>query len=317
MSNYQSIFVFGSNLKGYHGAGSAQHARLHYGAIMGQGEGLQGNSYAIPTKDENMNVLPLEVIAQHVQKFYDFVRSYTKEMRLQEKTVSFNVVRVGCGYAGYTDEQMAPLFRNEPQNVYLDHRWYDVLYRQPILDMKGKLFSWHKPELPIMYLDVDGVILRSPRSIEENEERRKMHPRLFVGVGAEDAKEFILWALDRFEVRWMTAWTSRGWMHPRDAEYLSEAIGLPAEVFTTQIFNPLSWGWTRPYEKDTKPDKYQGIDFEDPRPFIWLEDGIGETNHEVMEKFARPDQKYRFVDSQHNPTELKTIMQEYADGKLL
>ncbi len=106
-----NIYVFGSNLVGKHGAGSALHARNYYGAQLGEGIGRTGNSYAIPTKDENLKTLSLEKIKPHVDVFYDYARAHW--------WLSFNVVAIGCGLAGYKPEEVAPLFINPPENVNL------------------------------------------------------------------------------------------------------------------------------------------------------------------------------------------------------
>ncbi|XUM19810.1 A1S_2505 family phage non-structural protein [Bradyrhizobium oligotrophicum S58] len=71
------IFVFGSNLAGRHGKGAALHARQHYGAVYGQGEGIQGDSFAIPTKDAQLRTLPLDTIAEHVAKFIDYASEHS------------------------------------------------------------------------------------------------------------------------------------------------------------------------------------------------------------------------------------------------
>lgn len=113
------IFVFGSNLAGIHGAGSAQHARVHYGAVYGIGVGPQGRSYAIPTKDQNFNVMDLDHIQLYVWQFLDYARMCTDR--------TFNVVAIGCGLAGYTPQQIAPMFFNAPQNVKLPQEFVDVL----------------------------------------------------------------------------------------------------------------------------------------------------------------------------------------------
>jgi hypothetical protein len=105
------IFVFGSNLAGRHGAGAALYARKHHGAIYGIGEGLQGNSYAIPTKDRNIKTLPLDAIEKSVEKFLNFARDH---MELQ-----FQVTAIGCGLAGYKHQQIAPFFKNCPSNCDL------------------------------------------------------------------------------------------------------------------------------------------------------------------------------------------------------
>jgi hypothetical protein len=99
----EAIFVFGSNLAGRHGAGAALWAWRNCGAIYGQGEGLQGDSYAIPTKDEWLLTLPLERISNHVEKFKQFAREHPE--------LQFSVTPVGCGLAGYSPDDIAPLFR--------------------------------------------------------------------------------------------------------------------------------------------------------------------------------------------------------------
>lgn len=103
-----TIFVFGSNLAGRHGAGSAKEAVKNWGAIYGQGIGRQGNSYAIPTKDEKLKVLPLDVIHGHIA---DFLCYAEVNPRLQ-----FEIVDIGCGLAGYDVEDIADLFIDVPDN---------------------------------------------------------------------------------------------------------------------------------------------------------------------------------------------------------
>ncbi|WP_205617365.1 A1S_2505 family phage non-structural protein [Pelomicrobium methylotrophicum] len=104
------VFVFGSNLAGRHGAGAAAEAFDRFGARRGVGEGYMGepprHCYAIPTKDERLAVLSLDKIAAAVGRFVEFAAS-RPELR-------FFVTRVGCGLAGYRDEQIAPLFAGAP-----------------------------------------------------------------------------------------------------------------------------------------------------------------------------------------------------------
>lgn len=114
-----TIFTFGSNLAGRHGKGSALKALLHYGAVYGQGEGLQGRSYAIPTKDRDLKPLPLADIAASVERFLDFARSKPR--------LTFNVVAIGCGLAGFTPGQIAPMFAGAPDNVILPAAFQQVL----------------------------------------------------------------------------------------------------------------------------------------------------------------------------------------------
>jgi len=98
------IFVFGSNLAGRHGAGAALYARKNHGAIYGQGVGLQGNSYAIPTKDEHIKTLPYERIEGYVR---DFIRFACKHPEL-----IFNVTPIGTGLARIPVAVMKRMFIN-------------------------------------------------------------------------------------------------------------------------------------------------------------------------------------------------------------
>lgn len=102
------IFVFGSNLDGHHYGGAARIAEEKFGAIFGQGIGLQGQSYAIPTMQGGV-----ETIAPYVNEFIEFAKSNPDQF--------FYVTRIGCGIAGFTDEEIAPLFKNarELKNVCL------------------------------------------------------------------------------------------------------------------------------------------------------------------------------------------------------
>ena len=109
------IFVFGSNLAGRHGAGSAHHAVAYWGAIYGRGVGMQGSSYAIPTKDEMLRTLSLDTIRKYVDEFIAFATAHHDS--------TFVVVRIGCGLAGYSDEDIAPMFKNAPSNCQLPRGW--------------------------------------------------------------------------------------------------------------------------------------------------------------------------------------------------
>jgi hypothetical protein len=114
------IFVFGSNfLAGRHGAGAAYTARMQHGAIYGQGDGRQGNSFAIPTKDHYLITLPLELIDDYVKKFLNYARANTAE--------TFQITRIGCGLAGYKDHQIAPMFKDAPPNCKLPKEWKEIL----------------------------------------------------------------------------------------------------------------------------------------------------------------------------------------------
>jgi hypothetical protein len=123
----EAIFVFGSNLSGRHGRGAALSAREHHGAVSGKGVGLQGTSYAIPTKDHALRAIPLDQIAHYVRRFIEFAKEHSE--------LTFEVTRVGCGLAGYSDKQMAPLFMGAPKNCRLPEEWKPFL--QPVKEKNG------------------------------------------------------------------------------------------------------------------------------------------------------------------------------------
>lgn len=109
------IFVFGSNLAGRHGKGAALFARQERGAVYGVGVGLTGNAYAIPTKDAHLDTLPLDVVHGHVDTFLSYACAHPD--------LAFEVTRIGCGLAGYTDAQIAPMFAGAPSNCLLPREW--------------------------------------------------------------------------------------------------------------------------------------------------------------------------------------------------
>ena len=110
------IFVFGSNLAGMHGGGAARIARLHFGAVMGKGVGLQGQSYAIPTMQGGV-----ETIRPYVEEFIIFAH--------QHPDLHFLVTPIGCGIAGFEAEDIAPLFEKakEMKNISLPESFWEVI----------------------------------------------------------------------------------------------------------------------------------------------------------------------------------------------
>lgn len=112
------IFVFGSNLAGMHGGGAARVARQRFGAVPGVGVGLQGQSYAIPTMQGGV-----DTIRPYVDQFIAFARTHPE--------LQFLVTRIGCGIAGFRDEEIAPLFAAalEMDNVTLPESFVRCLTR--------------------------------------------------------------------------------------------------------------------------------------------------------------------------------------------
>lgn len=109
------IFVFGSNLRGVHGAGAARYALEHEGAVMYKGTGHHGNSYALPTKDYSIQTLPLDDVQAFVEMFLQYAE--------MNPDLDFKVTRVGCGLAGFKDSDIAPMFEACPDNCYFDSAW--------------------------------------------------------------------------------------------------------------------------------------------------------------------------------------------------
>ena len=108
------IFVFGSNLAGMHGGGAARVAADLFGAVWGQGVGLQGQSYAIPTMQGGV-----KTIKPYVDEFIAFAKEHQE--------LKFLVTRIGCGIAGFSDEEIAPLFveARNLTNVWLPQSFWN------------------------------------------------------------------------------------------------------------------------------------------------------------------------------------------------
>lgn len=114
------IFVFGSNLQGAHGRGAARMAFEHFGAVWGKGVGFYGQTYAIPTMQGGV-----ETIKPYVENFLQFAQMHGE--------LDFLVTEMGCGIAGFTPKDIAPLFfraiDDEIRNVYLPESFY-IVYEQ-------------------------------------------------------------------------------------------------------------------------------------------------------------------------------------------
>jgi hypothetical protein len=118
------VFVFGSNVAGRHGAGAAKTA-MKFGAKYGQGFGLQGKTFAIPTVNASIsNKLSLDKIQRYVDDFVIFAKWNTD--------LIFLVTEIGCGLAGWTIKDIAPLFKNsiELENVYLPKKFWRILIKE-------------------------------------------------------------------------------------------------------------------------------------------------------------------------------------------
>lgn len=104
-------FVFGSNKNGHHEGGAARTALQKFGAIYGQGFGLQGQSYAIPTLDENMKKVPLEEIGEYLKLLTVFAADFPEKI--------FFLTPIGTGIAGYSMEDLESVLPELPSNIIL------------------------------------------------------------------------------------------------------------------------------------------------------------------------------------------------------
>ena len=140
------IFVFGSNLAGAHGGGAARLAYNRFGAVWGQGVGLQGQCYAIPTMQGGV-----ETVRPYVDEFVAFA--------VKHPEYRFLVTRIGCGIAGFKEEQIAPLFKKalDVENIILPQEFVELL--QPTEKVATK-DSWHIEPMPEQHvvLDLDATI---------------------------------------------------------------------------------------------------------------------------------------------------------------
>ena len=113
-----AVFTFGSNEGGIHGRGAALHALVHHGAVHGQGagwQGIEGRSYAIPTKDRRFRTLPLPAIRLYVEDFLKAASQFPDDV--------FYVTAIGTGLAKIPHEQIAPMFADAPLNCILPKEW--------------------------------------------------------------------------------------------------------------------------------------------------------------------------------------------------
>lgn len=120
-----TLFVFGSNESGVHGSGAAKLAREAYGAKLGQGFGLCGQTFAIPTKDWSIDTLPLNIIRFYVERFIVFANNPYFNW-------NYYVTKIGCGLAGYDAKDIAPMFSSVRNNirVWLPEDFIEIIDNQ-------------------------------------------------------------------------------------------------------------------------------------------------------------------------------------------
>ena len=119
------IFCFGSNTKGRHGKGSAKLA-MKWGAKYGQGFGIQGQTFAIPTMTGHFQKLSLEKIKDYCKRFISYAAEHPG--------LKFYVTEIGCGLAKFDAKDIAPFFAgcDKMSNVYLPKNFWRVLQHTEI-----------------------------------------------------------------------------------------------------------------------------------------------------------------------------------------
>ena len=167
-----TIFVFGSNPEGRHGAGAAKIAREQFGAIYGQGEGLQGNAYALPTKDlrvkknNSLRSIPPEQIIESIKKLYETARQNPNK---QFKIAYRNTDKASLN--GYTGLEMIDMFLKAgsiPSNIVFSKEWVDT-GKFNLSDEAKEDFSYTEGYLPLW----QEWAKQNPELIEELREKSK------------------------------------------------------------------------------------------------------------------------------------------------
>lgn len=189
------IFVFGSNLAGSHGGGAARLAYNRFGAVWGLGTGIQGQSYAIPTMHGGV-----ETIKPYVDDFIRFAK--------ENDGLTFLVTRIGCGIAGFRDDEIAPLFKEalNIDNVILPKEFVECLMRNHISEPIGNEITWDSNEFLATYRPLmqkaskgDRVAYYKVKELRSQEYRNTIE---IVNQGfymTEDGKRVTFPALTRME----------------------------------------------------------------------------------------------------------------------
>ena len=163
----QTVWVFGSNLAGIHGAGAALIAHRKFYAKWNKGQGWVGLfAYAIPTKGYDVQTtLPLSAIESHAMVF--------ERMTYQNPSLKFFVTRIGCGLAGYKDEDIAPMFKDcNPDNVSFPEQWAQYLEPQvaPLMKKRGsneEFLAFIRGETKSLFADIESSIREEIKSNQD------------------------------------------------------------------------------------------------------------------------------------------------------
>ena len=148
------ILVFGCHELGKHYSGYAQTALHHFGAVLGQGEGRQGQAYGIPTIAENGQILDLKAIENYIKNF--------KKYAEQHPHLQFMMTEIGCGFAKYRVDQIAPLFLNAPKNIHFPFSFMTFLEKLYEFTVEDITQVWKSDEHYLELPQDFGIIARLP-----------------------------------------------------------------------------------------------------------------------------------------------------------
>lgn len=196
-----TVFVFGSNLAGWHGAGAALDARNEWGARPGVGIGRTGRAYALPTKDEQLQPLSLERIRAEVARFL--------LCAVEDHGSEFLVTRVGCGLAGYTEDQIAPMFRAAPDNCILPSGWREIADRSVQKFRQAVVRNGAHPWTGEPGWDVLRVVVRSDQTEEDIDDyvdraSEEGNWRLFIrGTMGADQRGLVFYKPHSYSGQWV------------------------------------------------------------------------------------------------------------------
>lgn len=135
------ILVFGCHELGKHYSGYAQTALHHFGAKLGQGEGKQGQSYGIPTIAENGEILDLTLIQNYINNFKQYAKSHPN--------LEFYLTEIGCGFANFKVNQIAPLFKNSPTNIDFPRSFIPFLEDLTVFSVEDIEYVWRTDDTHI------------------------------------------------------------------------------------------------------------------------------------------------------------------------
>jgi hypothetical protein len=174
------IFVFGSNLAGMHGGGAARAAHRYFGAVMGEGVGLQGNSYAIPTMQGGV-----ETIRPYVDEFIAFAKEHPN--------MRFYVTKIGCGIAGFSEWDIAPLFADaiDVENILLPREFVFIIIRSSTISLRKDNYKQYLPITPIAFSYAEGGAMGSPNEVIIVDKETKTYSFHIDNFELEDIDEIV------------------------------------------------------------------------------------------------------------------------------